>query len=72
MITRGERPRAQVDLFSREAYYLASEFMDIYMLVHPEEAEQAEFQQANTSDSTAAEIPFNAADGAATTRPTEY
>lgn len=69
---KSERPRAQVDLFSREAYYLPSEFMDIYMLVNPEEAEKAAFQQANNSDSTAAEIPFDAADGAATTRPTEY
>ena len=70
--TKSERPRAQVDLFSREAYYLASEFMDIYKLVNPEEAEEAAFQQANTSDSTDAEIPFDAADGAAPPRPTVY
>lgn len=70
--TKGERPRAQVDLFSREAYYLASEFMDIYMLVHPEEAEKAAFQQANTSNNTDAEIPFDAVDGAAISRRTVY
>lgn len=69
---KNDRPRAQVDLFSREAYYLASEFMDIYMLVNPEKADDAAFQQANTSDSTAAEVPFDAADGAATPRTTEY
>lgn len=69
---KGDRPRAQVDLFSREAYYLASEFTDIYMLVNPGEAEEAAFQQANTSDSTDDEVPFDAADGATTPRLAEY
>lgn len=70
---KSEQPRMQVDLFTREGYYTTAEFMDIYNIVHPDEAEQDEFHAANTSDSTDAEISFNAADGAVTNRPTpEY
>ena len=70
---KSDTPRAQVDLFSREAYYLASEFNDIYAIVHPEEAERADFAAMNDATTDAAERPFDAADGAAPARPTpEY
>ncbi len=70
---KSDQPRAQVDLFAREAYYLPSEFMDIYNIVHPDEAEQDDFQAANNADTDDAERPFDAADGATPNRPTsEY
>ena len=70
---KSDTPRAQVDLFSREGYYLASEFEEIYWLVRPEEAEQAEFETANAATGDDEERPFDAQDGGATTGPTpEY
>lgn len=70
---KSDTPRAQVDLFSREAYYLPSEFMEIYNIVHPDEAAQDAFNANNNLDSTDEEVPFNAADGTASNRPaTEY
>lgn len=70
---KSDSPRAQVDLFSREGYYMASEFDEIYFLVHPEEAEQGDFGAMNEVTGDDEERPFDAADGAATTRPTpEY
>lgn len=62
---KSDTPRAQVDLFTREGYYLASEFEEIYFLVHPEEAEQAEFAALNTPSGNDEERPFDAQDGQA-------
>lgn len=70
---KSDQPRAQVDLFSREGYYMASEFEEIYLLVHPEEAEEADFHVMNETSGDDEERPFDAQDGGATTRPTpEY
>ena len=52
-------PKAQVDIFSREAYYTDAEFINVYSALHPETAEVApEFEVMNE-----AEQPFNAPDG---------
>ena len=50
--------RAQVDLFTRQAYYLPSEFDEINNLVNPPKGELNEFTPGNDE-----EVPFNAADG---------
>ena len=55
-----DRPRAQVDLFSREAYYLPSEFAEIKELVSPPLEELNDFGPVD-----AGEVPFNAPDGGA-------
>lgn len=64
-------PKAQVDLFSREAYYTAAEFDSVYNALHPESAEIApEFEVVDDADQ-----PFNAPDGSATngtSEPIEY
>lgn len=64
---KSDTPRAQVDLFTREGYYLLSEFDEIYTLVHPEEAEQADFAALNEPSGDDEERPFDAQDGGATT-----
>lgn len=38
---KGQQPRAQVDLFTREAYYPIGQFDEIYALAHAEDAETA-------------------------------
>lgn len=53
-------PRAQVDLFSRQAFYLPQEFEEVYALVNPPKGELNEFNSGNDE-----EIPFNATDGGA-------
>lgn len=55
-----DRPRAQVDLFSREAYYLPSEFAEIKELVSPPLGELNDFGPVDAGD-----VPFNAPDGGA-------
>lgn len=71
---KSDKPRAQVDLFTREGYYLPSEFDDIYKLTQPAGAEeQADFIAQNEFIGDDAERPFDAVDGTATTNPTsEY
>jgi hypothetical protein len=53
---KAERPRAQVDLFSNEAYYQAGEFEEIYRLLHPSEymSDVAAVPDTVTSE----EVPF--------------
>ena len=69
---KSDQPRAQVDLFSREGYYLVSEFEDIYATVHPEEAEQADFTAMNATSGDDTERPFDAQDGGAPAGHSEY
>ena len=69
---KSDQPRAQVDLFSREGYYLASEFADIYSILHPEEAEQADFSAMNEATGDDEERPFDAQDGGAPAGHPEY
>lgn len=52
---KGDRPRAQVDLFSREAYYTAEEFADVYASIHPDIA-VPEFKDID--EGTDEEVPF--------------
>lgn len=64
--------KAEVDLFSRAAYYLPSEFAEEYQLLHPEE--NAPKGEMNQPTDTGEEAPFNAPDGGApvATNPLTY
>lgn len=53
--TKGQQPRAQVDLFTREAYYPIGQFEEIYKLAHAED-ESAVADVAPDVD--ADEVPF--------------
>ena len=55
-------PKAQVDIFSGEAYYLPTEFEEIYTLVHPSDTPAPDFEPVTDADSA-----FNAPDGDANT-----
>lgn len=68
---KSDQPRAIVDVFSRECYYPEADFERIYKMVHPSTEVTAEM----TSDFIVeddAEVPFNAADGQATTASANY
>lgn len=66
-------PKAQVDVFSHEAYYTKAEFDEVYALFHPEEQEQADFGLMNEPVGDDAERPFDAEDGNASAgSDTEY
>jgi hypothetical protein len=69
-----DQPKAEVDLFSREGYYMPEEFMEIYYIANPDAAEKAEFETMNNTPDE--EIPFDAQDGGAPAGqpgvPTEY
>ena len=56
-------PRAVVDVFSREAYYMYDEFETIYSMLNPSESSNdfAPGFEPVTTDET--EIPFNTGDG---------
>lgn len=73
---KSDQPRAQVDLFAREAYYMVEEFPEVYALLHPDEAtaaaESNSFRNENEFHGDAAERPFNAPDGGALVGGTEY
>lgn len=72
---RSDTPRAQVDLFSREAYYLPTEYDTIYAIANPApatEEEQADFVASNASAVSDSEIPFDALDGGASTLGSNY
>lgn len=56
-------PKAQIDVFSHEAYYLKNEFDEVYALLHPEDQEQADFLADNEAVGDDAERPFDAPDG---------
>lgn len=57
------RPKAEIDLFSREGYYMSTEFEEIYIIVHPEVAEEADFIATNAVIGDDTERPFDAVDG---------
>jgi Protein of unknown function (DUF669) len=67
-------PRAQVDLFSRQAYYPAAEYAEIKALV----TNTTTAKEVTANDSfmqvpeTEAEAVFNAPDGGAPTTPADY
>lgn len=58
---KGDRPRAQVDLFTREAYYMKDEFEEIYKLVNPDVMNEGFM---NIPDGANEEVPFDATSGA--------
>jgi hypothetical protein len=59
--------KAVVDLFTREAYYLPTEFAEIYALVH--QGDDADKGAMNAPTETNEEVPFNAPDGGAASTP---
>ena len=75
--TKSNPAKAQVDLFTREAYYPEAEFEEIWALANPTaQEEQADFEPAPTGDVDAAfpkapaeVIPFDAQDGGAPATP---
>jgi hypothetical protein len=66
------KPKAEVDLFTREAYYLPTEFEEIYFIVHPDEAEEEDFANNNAAVGDDEERPFDAPDGGAPAGHPEY
>lgn len=56
----GFTPRAQVDIFSRQAYYLPEEFDEEYAGLHESEAPETDFVPDTVGEANAA---FDAADG---------
>lgn len=67
--TKGDRPRAQIDLFSRGAYYLPAEFNEIYGAVHPD---AAPVDESFLNPPVDGDTEFNAPDGNATPGTGEY
>ena len=47
--TKGQQPRAQVDIFTREAYYPVGQFEEIYKLAHAEDSDNTAAAPADTS-----------------------
>lgn len=66
---KGDRPRAQVDLFTREAYYMKDEFEEIYKLVNPDVMNEGFM---NIPDGTDEEVPFDAPSADASASSAEY
>lgn len=56
--TKDDIARAQVDLFTREAYYTAEEFEEIYELVHPEEYQSQVANNMPDAPEGIEEVPF--------------
>jgi hypothetical protein len=65
--TKGQQPRAQVDLFTREAYYPIGQFDEIYALAHAEDepmnpptdsAAPAETPWTDNPDGSAEEVEY--------------
>jgi hypothetical protein len=66
---KGDRPRAQVDLFTREAYYMREEFEEIYKLVNPDVMNEGFM---NIPDGADEEVPFGGTSADAGASPAEY
>lgn len=59
--TKGQTPRAQVDIFTREAYYPVGQFEEIYKLAHAEE-ETTEAAAEAPADTSFMQVPEGSAE----------
>lgn len=71
---KSETPRAQVDLFSHEAYYTADEFLPVLKCINPDmfKEEPANTDFMSIPDGVDESIPFNAPDGNKASTTSEY
>ena len=62
--TNGNNPKAQIDVFSHEAYYTPDEFVQVYNIINGGVAADGQINEG-LADVADEEIPFDAADGRA-------